>query len=115
MHNPTDYSCETCKYLSITPLDDSCPNENCCNKTGMFITDITKNFLEFTGCASHSNFDTEQIFIRDLSDQDLRNEVLEYCKTHSFFYTDTIANDLGLDLEKVVLVVEDLINEGIIN
>jgi len=50
--------------------------------------------------------------IKDLSLDEIKQQVLEYYNTHKIVYPSDIACEFNFDLEKVVTVINDLISEG---
>lgn len=55
MTEPHPQRCETCKSFEVSPVIDSCPNEDYCGKSGCTITTSIWEWIKIHGCASHSS------------------------------------------------------------
>lgn len=50
--------------------------------------------------------------MKTLTDNELKEEILEYYKTHDIVYPSDIAFEKNYELKRVVRIISELLNEG---
>ncbi len=56
----------------------------------------------------------QEILLRDISKQQQKEEIIQYCNTHEDIFAPDIEEELKLDFNDVCEILEELENEGLI-
>jgi len=72
-----------------------------------FIREAIKRFIE-------EMKETKVIYVRDITLEQAKKEILEHLRRHGSAYVSEIAEDLGIEIEMAFRAVEELEKEGIV-